>query len=141
MTIARPIDSALRDQNLLGAALGDASSWSTWLVALRAAAGLPLNEQQQQTFAAVAGNRAPPSHRVREFWCVVGRGGGKSRIGCGLRRPHCSAAAASVGGGRDWLCIGAEPDDIAGQDRVRLLPGLHRAEPSAQPGGRQHDPE
>ena len=51
MTIARPIDSALRDQNLLGAALGDASSWSTWLVALRAAAGLPLNEQQQQTFA------------------------------------------------------------------------------------------
>ena len=80
MTIARPIDSALRDQNLLGAALGDASLWSTWLVTLRAAAGLPLNEQQQQTFAAVAGNRAPPSHRVREFWCVVGRGGGKSRM-------------------------------------------------------------
>ena len=80
MTIARPIDSALRDQNLLGAALGDASSWSTWLVTLRAAAGLPLNEQQQQTFAAVAGNRGPPSHRVREVWCVVGRGGGKSRM-------------------------------------------------------------
>ena len=74
------IDQALADANLLGAALGDTASWSTWLITLRAAAGLPLSAQQQQTFAAVAGNRPPPTQRVRELWAVVGRGGGKSRM-------------------------------------------------------------
>ena len=31
------IDHALRDQHLLGAALGDAAPWDTWLTVLRAA--------------------------------------------------------------------------------------------------------
>ena len=74
------IDDALRDRNLLGAALGDPASWSIWLTTLRAAAGLPLDQQQQQIFAAIAGSRAPPARRVREFWAIVGRGGGKSRM-------------------------------------------------------------
>ena len=61
------IDVALTDQLLLGAGLGDPHSWTTWFSVLRATYGLPLNEQQQQQFAAVAGNRAPPSRRVREL--------------------------------------------------------------------------
>ncbi len=59
MTIALPIDAALRDRNLLGAALGDIGSWSTWLAALRAAFGLPLNEAQQRDFRAHRGATLP----------------------------------------------------------------------------------
>ena len=74
------IDAALSDRNLLGTALGDTASWSTWLTTLRAAAGLPLDDQQTQSLAAVSGGRAAPTRRVRELWAVVGRGGGKSRM-------------------------------------------------------------
>lgn len=51
MTVALPIDDALRDRNLLGAALGKTQSWGTWMVTFRAAFGLPLSEEQQETFA------------------------------------------------------------------------------------------
>ena len=40
--------------------------------------------RKQQAFVAVAGNRAPPTKRVRELWAVVGRRGGKSRIAAAL---------------------------------------------------------
>jgi hypothetical protein len=79
-----PIDRALTDRNLLGAALGNHASWRTWLVALRAAHGLPLDDEELAVFRQVAGDRAPPSHRVREMWCVVGRRGGKSRMAAAL---------------------------------------------------------
>ena len=73
------IDQALRDKALLGAALGDTNTWGTWLAVLRASAGLPLSAQQRESFAAVSGDRTPPLQRVRELWCVIGRGGGKSK--------------------------------------------------------------
>ena len=63
-----PIDAALRDARLLGAGLGDPTTWSTWLTTLCASAGLPLNEQQAQIFATIAGGRKPPQRRVRESW-------------------------------------------------------------------------
>jgi Phage Terminase len=47
---------------------------------LRAAFGLQLSDKERATFAQVAGDRGPPSKRVRELWAVVGRRGGKSRI-------------------------------------------------------------
>jgi phage terminase large subunit-like protein len=78
------IDRALSDPRMLGAALGDSASWQTWLAVLRASFGLPLDEQQQQVFASVAGSRAPPTQRVRELWAVIGRRGGKSRIAAAL---------------------------------------------------------
>ena len=74
------IDTALTDKRLLGAALGDAASWSTWLATLRAAFALPLSAKDRALFAAVAGDRKPPTRRVRELWCLIGRRGGKSRI-------------------------------------------------------------
>ena len=74
------IDRALLDQNLLGAALGDATSWGTWLVVLKAAFGLNLTDEQRDLFMQVAGGRNPPTRRVRELWCQIGRRGGKSRI-------------------------------------------------------------
>ena len=81
-----PIDRALMDSNLLGAALGDGASWSTWLAVLRAAFALPMCNEDRATFAKVAGDRDPPSRAVSEFWAVCGRRSGKTR----------TAAAVSV---------------------------------------------
>ena len=61
------IDQALLDRNLLGAALGDLASWQRWLTVLRAAFALPMTELDRATFVQVAGDRAPPSHRVSEL--------------------------------------------------------------------------
>jgi hypothetical protein len=78
------IDRALIDPHLLGAALGDATPWSTWLAVLRAAFGLPLDDEQRAIFHEVAGERGPPHKRVRELWAIIGRRGGKSRIAAAL---------------------------------------------------------
>ena len=78
------IDAVLRDPKLLGAALVDPASWTTWLVVLRAAFGLSLDDDELKVFADVAGNRSPPAKRVRELWAVIGRRGGKSRIAAAL---------------------------------------------------------
>ena len=74
------IDRAMRDPNLLGAALGPSASWDTWIAILRAAYGLPLTEAERVAFDAVAGGREPPRKRVRELWCIIGRRSGKSRV-------------------------------------------------------------
>jgi hypothetical protein len=78
------IDRALTDPNLLGAALGDASSWSRWIAVLRAAFALPMSEVDREAFQQVAGGRKPPTQRVGELWAVVGRRSGKTRIAAAL---------------------------------------------------------
>jgi hypothetical protein len=78
------IDRTLRDKRSLGAALGDARSWSVWFAVLRAAFGLKLTPEQQRLFAQVAGGRAPPTKRVRELWAMVGRKGGKSKMAAAI---------------------------------------------------------
>jgi hypothetical protein len=78
------IDRALADRRLLGAALGEPSSWKTWIAVLRAAFGLPLAAEQQKIFLAVAGGRQPPDKRVRELWCLAGRRSGKSRMAAAI---------------------------------------------------------
>jgi hypothetical protein len=80
----KTIDQALADQRLLGAELGDLSSWSTWLAVLKAAFALELTPEEKAIFVKVAGDRALPSRRVRELWCVVGRRAGKSRMAAAL---------------------------------------------------------
>ena len=59
------IDRALTHRRLLGAGVGDIGTWRTWLVVLKAAFGQPLDEDELEVFHAVAGERAPPEHRVR----------------------------------------------------------------------------
>jgi hypothetical protein len=61
------IDVAMRDHRLLGAALGDTASWSTWIAVLKAAFGLGLTDEQRALFESVAGQRMPPQDRVREL--------------------------------------------------------------------------
>jgi Phage Terminase len=78
------IDRALTDRNLLGAALGNPSTWAVWLSILRAAFTLPMSDQDKELFAQVSGGRTPPTQRVRELWAIVGRRGGKSRVAAAL---------------------------------------------------------
>jgi hypothetical protein len=81
MTPAIPISEALVDANLLGAALGDIASWRTWQTILKAAFAEALTDEERSLFALVAGDRAPPSKRVRELWAgPIGRRSGKSRM-------------------------------------------------------------
>jgi hypothetical protein len=80
MTARISIDAALRDRNLLGAALGNADSWRVWLVALKAAHGQRLDDEELTIFQQIAGGRQPPTKPVKEFWALCGRRSGKSRI-------------------------------------------------------------
>jgi hypothetical protein len=74
------IERALKDENLLGAALGPIGSWRTWVAVLKAAFGEALTPEEVEVFAVVAGGRVPPSRRCRELWCgPIGRRSGKSR--------------------------------------------------------------
>ena len=92
MTPAIPISEALADRNLLGAALGDIGSWRTWLAILKAAFAEPLTDEERALFALVAGDRAPPSRRVRELWAgPIGRRSGKSRMAAAVAVSHCGA--------------------------------------------------
>src|SRR5262249_10601289 len=81
---ATTIDAALTSRRLLGAALGDADTWQTWLAVMKAAFGRPLDKAELATFNAVAGERAPPKSRVRELWAVAGRRSGKSRMAAAI---------------------------------------------------------
>src|ERR1041385_532546 len=78
------IVDALRDELLLGAALGDIATWSRWLVVLKAAFALPMADEDRTAFAEVAGDREPPAHRVRELWSVLGRRSGKTRVAAAI---------------------------------------------------------
>jgi hypothetical protein len=78
------ISDALADKDLLGASLGDLSTWSTWLAVLKTAFGIALDADELATFKQVAGDREPPNRRVRELWAVVGRRSGKSRMAAAL---------------------------------------------------------
>lgn len=54
------------------------SSWTTWLVLVKAAFGLPLEDDELPTFRRLTGRTRPPAGQVREFWLIVGRRAGKS---------------------------------------------------------------
>src|SRR5262249_7040080 len=102
-----PIDLALRDPNLLGAALGDSSTWRTWIAVLKAAFARPLTRSERELFDQVAGGPHPPAKPVRELWPAAGRRPGKSRI--------AAAIAAYVG-----TCL-KHRDKLAPGERGQIL--------------------
>lgn len=77
---AVPIDRAMSDPNLLGAALGDPASWSTWRAVLKGAFGEDFTADEAALFASVSGGRPVPRERVDQLWAIVGRRGGKTRM-------------------------------------------------------------
>jgi hypothetical protein len=54
-------------------------SWNVWRSVLKAAFAEPMSDAEIDTFRTVA-EREPPTKRVSELACVVGRGGGKDSI-------------------------------------------------------------
>jgi hypothetical protein len=79
MTSPITITGALAHQQLLAAALGDLSTWTTWIATLKAAYAEPLDDDEAVAFAQVAGGRTPPSKRVKELAVVASRRCGKGR--------------------------------------------------------------
>src|SRR5215471_3481920 len=62
--------------------LGQATdrSWQGWMTVIKAAFGKPLDDDELPFFHEIAGPRQPPTRQVREFWCIVGRRGGKDSV-------------------------------------------------------------
>ncbi len=55
------------------------NTWDRWRAVLKAAYAQPLDAVEEALFREVA-ERDPPSRRVRELWCIVGRRGGKDSV-------------------------------------------------------------
>jgi hypothetical protein len=55
-------------------------SWRVWRATVAAAFGMALTDEERVVFDKIAGGRAPPTKRVRELWCTIGRRAGKSRM-------------------------------------------------------------
>jgi len=83
----------LDDAGLFAGQFSDASWWP-WRVVLSALEGRVLDAQGLDLFRGCTGRQTPPGEPVRELVCVVGRRGGKSRVGALL-----AVEAACL---RDW---------------------------------------
>jgi phage terminase large subunit-like protein len=95
------IDQAISDKNLLGAlsCFEDLSSWSPWLVLLRAAYGLPLSSGEQEIFREHMGRTSydPPDGGWGEIAVIVGRQSGKTRIAASVAVFEALTAPKDVG--------------------------------------------
>ena len=78
MTPKVSLRKALEDPDLLGSALAG-PTWHAWRSLLLAAMGEPLTKDELKTFTKFTGRTNPPSQRIDELWCCIGRRGGKSR--------------------------------------------------------------
>jgi hypothetical protein len=76
------IDTALLDRRLLGAALGDPATWSTWIDVLRVLFGGEPDDAG--AFDKISGGRALPGKRMKELWAICGRRSGKSRMAAAI---------------------------------------------------------
>jgi hypothetical protein len=94
---------ALADARLFGVQFADAS-WLPWRVVLAALEGRTLDGDGLRLYRACTGRQTPPNASVREFVAIVGRRGGKSRIGALL-----AVEAACF---RDWTPFLA-PGEVA----------------------------
>lgn len=127
------IDNALGDSALLGAALGDLSTWQTWRAVLKAAFGLELNQDESRAFGSVAGSRKPPSQRVRELWAIIGRRSGKSRMAAALAVfQACFVKHKLAAGERGMVLVLA-----ASQEQARVVFGYAKAFLESSPVLRQ----
>jgi hypothetical protein len=76
----------MKQQTTLRRALTDAQlldmsqpSWLAWRSLLLAAMGEALLPEELEHFRKLTKRQEPPSQRVKQLWCVIGRRGGKSR--------------------------------------------------------------
>jgi hypothetical protein len=55
-------------------------SWDAWRTILKAAFCIPLDQDELETFHALAGDRPPPERQVKELWVIAGRRAGKDSV-------------------------------------------------------------
>ena len=83
------------------------------------------------TFASIAGDRTPPTKRVRELWAVVGRRGGKSRMAAALAVYSACFAEHHLARGEVGYVLVLAAQPRSGTRRVRLRPWLPRSQSRA----------
>jgi Terminase large subunit, T4likevirus-type, N-terminal len=108
------ITEALRDRNLFGAlpAFRDLSSWSSWIVFLKAVYGIALDPGELAVFTKHTGRLTPRPSGYSEAVAVVGRQSGKTR---------CAALLAT------FEAITAEPEGDRTELYALLVAQDHRA--------------
>ncbi len=73
------IFDAMTDPSLFGATFGG-PSFAAWRALLGGFYGLPLDEEQADTFKAITARAVTPTEASDELWLAVGRRGGKSHV-------------------------------------------------------------
>jgi hypothetical protein len=104
----------------------EGESWNGWRSVLKAAFALPMTTDEVSFFKSVAGDRDLPKQRVREFWIVVGRRGGKDSV-ASLITAHAAAlfdqGSAKLRPGERAVCMCLAAD----KDQSRIVLGYVRA--------------
>src|SRR4029453_19121750 len=74
------IVEALRNKKLFGSLFTDLSTWSAWIVWLKAVFGLKMDAGEAELFQRCTGRKSFIKKDFKESYAIVGRRGGKSRI-------------------------------------------------------------
>jgi hypothetical protein len=86
---------AIADEKLFGRWF-EGESWNVWKAVLRAAYCLPMSPTDLALFRSVAGEREPPTRRVKELFAIAGRRGGKDSV-ASLIAAHAAVFGDYVG--------------------------------------------
>ena len=136
MTPKVSLRKALEDPDLLGSALAG-PTWHPWRVILLAAMGEPLTKQELATFTKFTGRAKAPDKRVDEFWCSIGRRGGKSGLWpCGPSTLRGSATTPNWHGARQGIVLPIAPDKKQAKVLLDYAEGtleIHSAHETAHP--------
>ena len=76
------IVKAIRSKKVFGALpmFRDLSTWTNWLICLKAIFGLPLSGDELEVYQKFTGRKSAPSEPFKEVFLIIGRRGGKSFI-------------------------------------------------------------
>src|SRR5262245_41186006 len=75
------IIQAIRDRRLFAGLFKSLDTWGAWIVFLKSIFGLRMDQAQIEIYRRCTNRTDPPSGGFKDAACVVGRRGGKSRVG------------------------------------------------------------
>jgi hypothetical protein len=119
------IIEAMTSARLFGA-MYDGPTWKPWHAVLKAAFGLPMDDEEAAFFRLVAGNREPSGKRCKELVLAIGRRGGKDAIAA-LICAHAAIAYRPDGrvrAGERPLILLLGADRLQAQNLLRYVRGL-----------------
>ena len=124
-------ERAMGDANLLGAALGDCSTWQAWIATGMAAYGQPLGPEERAAFDRVAGGRRPPAKKVKELVACVSRRAGKGRFAAALATYEAAIIdhRAHLAPGETGVVACISPTIMQARIVLRYISGFFEASP------------